>query len=95
MTAGRCPVDGKSLPTKTTGRPATYCSTTCRKRADQRRRMAAKLRNFADDLERAGVRYAPSVSARSRRELALKRRIDGLRADANKLLDLIGEGPPC
>jgi hypothetical protein len=85
-----CPIDGNPIPERKTGRPATFCSTVCRKRADARRSKAARLLEFADHLEHGPeIVYAMPSTTRPdademqrRRDAAKKERVDKLRADA-------------
>jgi hypothetical protein len=89
-----CPVCGESFAAKATGRPATFCSTVCRKRADQRRGKAARLLEYAHQLERSNETIHHDPEVQRRRDVTRKNRIDGLRADADELLVGIGPGGP-
>jgi hypothetical protein len=87
---GTCPVcDGRMPPAKRTGRPATFCSTVCRKRADSRRSRAARLLECALAVESNIGR--PGFGS----EEHLRERAAGLRADAVALLANIGPGAAC
>ena len=48
--AKRCPIDGQRLPERSTGRPATFCSTGCRRAADN------QVRILTREIERLEVR---------------------------------------
>jgi hypothetical protein len=84
----KCPIDGRPVPENPTGRPATYCSSVCRKRADRRRSQAARLLEYADSIE-AGI-GRPGFGS----EKHLRDRAAGIRAQAATLLDGIGPGAP-
>ena len=78
----RCPVCGNALPEPAkTGRPRAYCSRLCRERARQRIRRAARLREYADSLERhVGDRAFGS-------EAYIRGRVDAIRGEAARLAE--------
>jgi hypothetical protein len=83
-----CPICGESFAAKATGRPATFCSTVCRKRADRRRSQAARRFEYADAVEACIGR--PGFGS----EEYLRGRAAGLRAQADEFLAGIGPGGP-
>jgi hypothetical protein len=81
-----CPVCRGVLPaSKPRGRPREYCSKVCSERARSRRRQAARLLEYADNVEAHVGNPAFGSEAYLRSRAAI------LRADAAELLESIGE----
>jgi hypothetical protein len=81
-----CPVCGAELPpAKPRGRPTKFWPPVCADRARQRRREAARILEYAQNVE--GVIGRPGFGS----EEYLRRRVASLRADAEELLASIGE----